>query len=94
MNKYDIKIVVDELREGKSYVVRGDDDRAYLDKIYEFMMPLEGLGLSDFPHGKIVRKESIVHFLRWQCNRLDGTIDEEELSSILVCLKEKRVIMV
>lgn len=94
MNKYDIKIVVDELRDGKVYVNRGADDQAYLDKIHEFMLPLEGLGLSDFPHGKIVRKESIVHFLRWQCNRLDGTIDEEELSAILGFLKEKRVIMV
>lgn len=81
MNKADLKIVVDEFREGKSYP--GTE-----------ILPLEGCGLPDFPIGKIIRKEVIVMHLRWQALYLNGNIDEEELSSCLDILKTKKVIMV
>lgn len=81
MNKTEIKLVVNELREGKSYP---DTD----------ISPLSGCGLSDFPIGKMIRKEVIVMHLRWQCLFLNGNIDEEELSSCLYILKSKKVIMI
>ena len=92
MTKQEIKIVIDELRERKSYVDFNSPTAAR--EIDELTAPLCGLGLSDFPKKKIVRKESIVHFLRWQCFYLDGTIHEEELQNCLYLLKEKQVIMV
>ena len=39
-------------------------------------------------------KEVIVMHLRWQALYLNGNIDEEELSSCLQILKDKKVIMV
>ena len=81
MNKAEIKLVVDELREGKSYP---ETD----------ISPLSGCGLSDFQKGKMIRKEVIVMHLRWQALYLNGNIDEEELSSCLEILKTKKVIMV
>jgi hypothetical protein len=77
MNKAEIKVVVNELREGKSY--SGTD-----------ISPLSGCGLSDFPIGKIIRKEVIVMHLRWQALYLNGNIDEEELTErLLARLDEK-----
>lgn len=81
MNKSEIKIVVDELRENKSY--------PEVD-----ISPMSGCGLSDFPSGKIIRKEAIVMHLRWQCMFLNGNIDEEELSYELQLLKTNKIIMV
>lgn len=81
MTKNEIKLVVDELREGKSYP---DTD----------ISPLSGCRLIDFPIGKIIRKEVIVMHLRWQALYLNGKIDEEELSSCLEIFKSKKVIMI
>lgn len=81
MNKADLKIVVDEFREGKSYP---ETD----------ISPLSGCGLPNFPLKKVVRKEVIVMHLRWQAMYLNGKTDEEELSSCLQILKDKKVIMV
>jgi len=85
MNKKDLKLVVDELRAGKSYP--DVDDSA-----------LHGIALSDFPKGKVVRKEAVVRFLNYQCRWLfaqdDSEFDEEELTNCLGWLKEKRVVMV
>ena len=81
MTKDEIKTVVDELREGKSY--EGVD-----------ISPLLGCGLADFPKGKIIRKEVIVMHLRWQAVYLNGLIDEEELCINLEIFRDKRVIMV
>lgn len=81
MTKQDMRVVVDELRLHKTYPEVDDT-------------PLEGLALRDFPYGKHVRKECVVKFLNWQCLRLDGTIDEEELTQDMFLLKKKRVIMV
>ena len=81
MNKAEIKTVVKELREGVSY--------PEVD-----ISPLSGCGLSDFPFGKMIRKEVIVMHLRWQCLFLNGNIDEEELCSCLEIFKWKKIIMV
>ncbi len=94
MTKYEIQSIIDDLRQGKSYVDSSLPPERYMDQIFELMAPLEGLALPDFEKGKMVRKEAIVHFLRWQCLRLDGTIDEEELSSCVELLKSNRVIMI
>jgi hypothetical protein len=81
MNKGELKIVVDELRNGTSY--------PEVD-----ISPLSGCGLHDFPFGKIIRKEVIVMHLRWQCLFFNGKIDEEELCNCLEIFKWKKVIMV
>lgn len=81
MTKKEIQTVVNELREGISY--------PEVD-----ISPLSGCGLPDFPKGKMIRKESIVMHLRWQCLFLNGNIDEEELCNELQLLKENKVIMV
>lgn len=81
MNKVEIKIVVEELRTGVSYP---EVDTS----------PLLGCGLSDFPFGKIIRKEVLVMHLRWQCLFFNGMIDEEELCSCLEIFKYKKIIMV
>jgi hypothetical protein len=80
MTKRDVKILIDELRAGKSYP-EVDEGSLY------------GLALPDFPFGKIVRKEAIVKFLNWQCGRFDGTIDEEELENCIQLFYMKKVIM-
>jgi len=80
MNKAEIKIVTNELREGKTYPGVDTD-------------PLLGLALSDFETGKYVRKEVIVNFLNWQCMYIFGGIDDDELTNCLHLLK-KRVVMV
>ena len=81
MNKAEILIVVDELRNNISYP---DVD----------ISSMIGCGLPDFPKGKFVRKEAIVMHLRWQCLFLNGKIDEEELSNELYLLKKNQIIMV
>lgn len=81
MNKPEIKTVVEDLRNHKTYP--GVDTE-----------PLHGLALSDFPSGKYVRQEVISNFLNWQCAYMDGTFDEPELDNCLYLLKKKRVIMV
>jgi hypothetical protein len=81
MNKEEIKVVVQELREGISYP---ETD----------IGPLYGCGLDDFPKNKMIRKEVIVMHLRWQCLFFNGNIDEQELSNSLFILKDKKVIMV
>ena len=81
MTKNEIKEVVDDLRNGKTYP--GVDTS-----------PLCGIALSDFPKGKIVRKEVISNMLSWQCQLLNGEIDENELVDCIGWLKEKRVVMV
>jgi hypothetical protein len=81
MLKIEMKIVVDELRNHKYY--------ENID-----IVPLFGIGLSDFPKGKYVTKEAIVNFLGQQCRYFNGGIDENELTNCLFLLKEKRVIMV
>ena len=81
MTKSEIQIVVDDLRNGKTYP--GVDTE-----------PLYGLALNDFPKGKFVRREAIANLLSWQCQLLNGTIDEAELSDTLHLLKKKKVIMV
>lgn len=81
MNKKELKEVVDELRQNVSY-----------DSID--ISPLTGCGLSDFPIGKIIRKEAIVQHLRWQCLNFDGSIDEEELCTNLEIFKRKKIVMV
>jgi len=88
MTKAELKLVVDELRAGKTYVDTGN-----VEAVGDVTAPLEGLGLSDFEKGKLVRKEAVIHFLRWQTLRMDGTIDEEELSECLGLLS-KKVVMV
>ena len=81
MNKKEIKVVVDELRNNISY-----DD---ID-----ITPMIGCGLSGFEKGKHIRKEVIVMHLRWQCLNLNGSIDEETLINELELLKENKIIMV
>lgn len=81
MTKAEIKVVVEDLRNHKTYP--GVETE-----------PLCGLALSDFPFGKYVRKEVISNFLNWQCAYLDGTFDEPELDNCLQLLKKKRIIMV
>lgn len=81
MDKKEIKQVVDELRNDVSY--------PEVD-----ISPLSGCGLSDFPFGKIVRKEAIVQHLRWQCLMFNGNIDEEELCANLEIFKHKKIVMV
>jgi hypothetical protein len=81
MTKAEIKEVVDDLRKHKTYP--GVDTT-----------PIHGLGLSDFPKGKYIRREVISNFLNWQCMLFNGNIDEEELDNCLFLLKDKRVMMV
>ena len=81
MTKVEIKEVVNDLRNGKTYP--GVDTS-----------PLFGLALSDFPKGKYVRKEVISNLLNWQCQLLNGEIDENELDECITWLREKRVVMV
>lgn len=81
MNKKEIKQVIDELRNNISY------------QEVDISLLL-GCGLSDFPIGKIIRKEVIVMHLRWQCLFLNGNIDEEELCLNLEIFKTKKIIMV
>ena len=81
MTKKELQIVVDELR---NKISSPEVD----------ITPLYGCGLSDFPIGKIIRKEVIVMHLRWQCLFLNGNIDEDELCLNLEIFKVKRVIMV
>jgi len=81
MTKADVKEVVDDLRNGKTYP--GVDTT-----------PLLGLALDDFPKGKFVRKEVISNMLNWQCQLLNGEIDEQELDDCLTWLKQKKVVMV
>lgn len=81
MTKNEIKEVVDDLRNGKTYP--GVDTS-----------PIFGIGLSDFPKGKFIRKEVISNYLNWQCMMLNGNIDEAELDECLFCLKDKKVVMV
>ncbi len=81
MTKADIKVLMDEMREGKYY----DTDDS----------PLHGLALDDFPKGKHVRKEAIIKFLNWQCRYIFGNgIDEEALSDHIWLLQHKRVVMI
>ena len=81
MTKAEIKEVVNDLRNSKTYP--GVDTE-----------PLYGLGLSDFTKGKYVRREVISNFLNWQCMFLNGEIDEKELDNCLFLLKNKKVVMV
>ena len=81
MTKAEIREVVDDLRNGKTYP---DVDTS----------PLYGLALEDFPKGKYVRKEVISNMLNWQCMLLNGEIDEDELDNCLRWWKEKRVVMI
>lgn len=81
MNKKEIKVVVDELRNNISY-----DD---ID-----ISPMAGCRLSGFKKGKHIRKEVIVMHLRWQCLNINGSIDEEALVDELELLKENKIIMV
>ena len=84
MRVEDFRTVVGELRAGCSYPDVDDT-------------PLHGIALSDFPKGKMVRKEAIVKFLSYQCRYMitDGPeFDEEELSNCLMWLKDKKVVMV
>lgn len=81
MNKQDMIIVTNELRDNVTYPGVGIES-------------LSGCGLSDFPHNKPVRKEAIVMHLRWQCIYLNGAIDEEQLSQELTILKKKNIIMI
>ena len=81
MTKADIKILMNELRQGKTYEDVEDT-------------PLHGLALDDFPDRKTVRKEAIVQFLNWQTRCLNGTIDEEALVEHIALLQAKKVVMV
>lgn len=81
MTKEEIKIVVDELREGKYY---NEID----------ISPMSGCGLPNFKKGKMIRKEVIVMHLRWQCININGDINEVELSYELQLLKDNKIIMV
>ena len=81
MNKKDIKLVVDELRNNISY---DNVDTS----------PMTGCGLSGFKKGKHIRKEVIVMHLRWQCLYINGNIDESVLSDELFLLKKNKIIMV
>jgi len=81
MTKKELQIVTEELRQNISYP---DVE----------ISSLTGCGLSDFPIGKIVRKEAIVMHLRWQCMYFNGGIDEDQLANELFILKSKKVIMV
>jgi len=65
-----------------------------LDERDAMMEPLSGLGCSDFERGKIVRYDSALCFLRYQCCQMNGRLDEAELSNILGLLKEKRIVVV
>ena len=49
----DLKIVVDELRAGKTYA-----DISSVEAIADITAPLDGIGLPDFEKGKFVRKEA------------------------------------
>ena len=81
MNTVELKLVVDEMREGKHYP---NIDAS----------PLDGIGLPYFDLNKQVSKEVIVNFLREHCFRSVGIVDDEELVSCLYLLKKKKVIMV
>jgi hypothetical protein len=81
MTKRDMKILMDELRAGSQYP--GTDDSA-----------LRGIALRDFPFGKFIRKEAIVHFLVSQCMYMNGKIDEEELDRCFTLLYMKKVKMI
>lgn len=81
MTKPEIKKVVTDLRNGVTY-----------DNIST--EPLFGIGLSDFPKRKYVRKEVITNFLNYQCMNIDGSIDEPELENCLFYLKDKKVVMI
>ena len=63
MTKNEIKEVVDEMRQHKTYPDVSTE-------------PLFWFALSDFPTGKFVRKEVIVNMLNWQCACLDGSFDD------------------
>jgi len=80
MTKNDLQTLVNELREGACYL---NVDTA----------PLHGCGLPDFEKGKMIRKEVLVQFLRWQCLMMNGNIDEEELCECLAIFKEKKIMM-
>jgi len=90
VTKQELKVVVDDLRSGKSYWAEETGAEGLMD----LMAPLEGLALPDFQKGKMVRRETVVAFLRWQALRFNGTVDEEELSECLGLLKQKQVILV
>ena len=81
MTKDDMKVLADELRQGKSYPEAD-------------ISVLSGCGLSDFEKRKPVRKEAIVMHLRWQCLTLNGTVLDSQLTEELQILKEKEVLMI
>ena len=80
MTKQELQTVVRELKSGVQY------DGVNIE-------PLHGLGcsdfLGDFTGKKVVSKEVIVQFLRYQCCCLNGLFDEVELSNDLELLKRK-----
>jgi len=81
MTKKDFQIVVNELRNDVSYP---DVDTT----------PLHGCGLNDYPKRKVICKEVIVQFLRWQCLMMNGNIDEQELNYCLEIFRDKKIVMI
>ena len=78
MTKSEIKLAVNDLRNNVHYEGVSTE-------------PLYGMALDDFPYGKYVRYEVVVNMLNWQCQCLDGSIDEVELSDCIYILKRKGV---
>lgn len=62
-----------------------------MDEMMDALDPLIGIGLPEFENGKIVSLRAATAFMRYQCLRFDGTIDETEFTEMCRLLKEKRV---
>ena len=90
MRKDEIKQIVDELRQRKSYW----NPENGVDSLFKMLEPLDGVGLPDFPKGKMIPKEVIVQFLRYQCLMMNGSIDYEELEKCIEIFRLKRIIMI
>ena len=81
MNKRDQKILMDELRAGKTY------DGVDTEVLY-------GCGLPEYEGNKGIAKEVLVNFLNWQCRYLNGGLDYEEMENCFAIFKHKRIIMI
>lgn len=54
--------------------------------------PFDGFGLTDFQPVYVTLKQ-VARLIRWQCFRMDGTIDEEEFQCIAQHGKRKFLII-
>lgn len=79
MTKAELSSVVSELKSGSSYPEIS-------------MRPLYNLSSPSYKRHYVFRG-AIVQYLRWQCLRLDGTVDYDELDSCLALLHDKVVMI-